>query len=320
MPTHLSAAPQIDCLTQTEADAEDCRCVKKMQPDGGDRGGRGGGGGGGGGGDGGGGGEFKPEENCIVDGTYDWGRPKDGRRGIEFGGAEYFAFSAAKKEEQLWDRLTEKQEVVCQKIGGPDGLPKHFHQNPNMSFGVTEDSTPGRNETRRIKFVHQQGMVAKMRYKNTGGHNYTGFFEDGADHGIVRISDAHIDLRDTNGNPIDAFMQPSIAVKMLRDGMHSGNYLGMVSFEDGGTGFDFFSKPFINHLPQFEGECGPYSIARFHEQANMFHAQNGNHQLATHGQDGKAIRESSVQFPWQLRFDPIERNLPKTDGRTRFFD
>ena len=92
-------------------------------------------------------------------------------------------------------------------------------------------------------------MVAKIRYKNTGGHKYTGFFEDGAEHGIIRLSDAHLHLNDSRGNPVGSHMQPSVAVKFLRDGMESANYLGMVSFEDGGTGFDFFSKPFINHLP-----------------------------------------------------------------------
>ena len=92
-------------------------------------------------------------------------------------------------------------------------------------------------------------MVAKMNYRNTGGHNYTGFLEDGAEHGIIRLSDAHLHIEDKQGNTIGSHMQPSIAVKFLSDGIPAANYLGMVSFEDGGTGHDFFSKPFVNHLP-----------------------------------------------------------------------
>lgn len=159
-----------------------------------------------------------------------------------------------------------------------------------------------------------------MSYKNTGGHNYTGIFDDGADHGIIRLSDAHLHVEDKQGNPVATHMQPSIAIKFLRDGMVSANYLGMVSFEDGGNGYDFFSKPFLNHLPQFEGDCGPYTIARLHESANGFVAQNGNFRLATHGPDGKEITPSRVRFPWLLKFEPVKANLPKTDSKTRFFD
>ena len=80
-----------------------------------------------------------------------------------------------------------------------------------------------------------------MKYVNTRNHPYSGIFETGAEHAIMRLSDADLDLRDSSGSPVSGHMQPSVAVKFLRDGMAAANYLGMVSFEDGGTGHDFFS-------------------------------------------------------------------------------
>ena len=88
-----------------------------------------------------------------------------------------------------------------------------------------------------------------MKYVNTRNHPYSGIFETGAEHAIMRLSDADLHLEDEDGRPVGSHMQPSVAVKFLRDGMVAANYLGMVSFEDGGTGHDFFSKPFMNHLP-----------------------------------------------------------------------
>ena len=181
---------------------------------------------------------------------------------------------------------------------------KHFHQRPNRSFGTNSDEMPGRDADRRSKLVHQQGMVAQVEYRNTGGHDYTGLFDTGAKHAIIRLSDADLYLEDKPGQPVGSHSQPSIAVKFLRDGMISASYLGMVSFEDGGTGHDFFSKPFMNHLPQFEGDCGPYSIARFHESGARFASQMGTNRLAAAGEDGREVGESRLSFPWHLKFVP----------------
>ena len=51
--------------------------------------------------------------SCVPEGTYDWGRPANGRRGMEMGGEEYQAQSAAVKEAALWNRLTEVPKAVC---------------------------------------------------------------------------------------------------------------------------------------------------------------------------------------------------------------
>jgi len=49
-------------------------------------------------------------------------------------------------------------------------------------------------------------------------------------------------------------LNPSIALKFLRDEENSANQFGMISFE-GTDSWDFFANPFMTHLPQFEEEC-----------------------------------------------------------------
>jgi len=61
---------------------------------------------------------------------------------------------------------------------------------------------------------------------------------------------------------ISGSANPSIAIKFLRDGQSSANQFGMVSFEGTNT-WDFFANPFMSHLPVFQGDCGPKTIAKY---------------------------------------------------------
>ena len=72
----------------------------------------------------------------------------------------------------------------------------------------------------RFKTTHPNGVVGEIKWISNGNHPYTGLFEGGA--GFIRMSD----LIFPNENPAErgnVFMWPSISVKLLRDGMESGN-------------------------------------------------------------------------------------------------
>ena len=140
---------------------------------------------------------------------------------------------------------------------------------------------------------------------------YTGVFR-GSKHAIIRLSNADLYVEG-----VSKAISPSIGIKFLRTGQPSANYLGMVSFEDTGS-FNFFENDFSNHLPKHEGDCGPQTIGRFHSKATRFIYQNGNSRLATHAEDGST--ESSILFPFQLKFSPIKANLPITDDTEMFYD
>jgi len=115
-------------------------------------------------------------------------------------------------------------------------------------------------------------------------------------------------------------IQPSIAIKFLRDGEASANYLGMTGFEDQGQGNDFFSIPFTNHLPVAEGDCGPASILKWHNRASRWVFSSGTRLMAHFDEHGNDERDDA-RYPFEVVFEKIEGNLPVTDETVeRFFD
>lgn len=84
----------------------------------------------------------------------------------------------------------------------------------------------------RNKYVHTVGNVAKCKYVPSGvNHNYTGIFEGGSDHCIIRLSTAAEPNAVNRTSPQEALGNfiPGVAIKFLRDGVHSGNMVFMYS-------------------------------------------------------------------------------------------
>ena len=139
--------------------------------------------------------------------------------------------TASEKLDLLWTQLNEKQDVVCQSFD----LHEHFHNNLGGTYGHEGDEMPNRN---RVKSVHQQGLVAKVKYVPNGDPtSYTGIFK-GSDYAIIRLSDADLfvdGIQDSNGGTFrQTHTAPSIAIKFLRNRRPSANYLGMVGFDNQG--------------------------------------------------------------------------------------
>ena len=73
----------------------------------------------------------------------------------------------------------------------------------------------------RRKLIHSVGVVAKAKFVSNGEHSYTGLFK-GSDYGLVRLSSA---AAPSATNPLI----PGMAVKFLRDGIDSANFVSMNS-------------------------------------------------------------------------------------------
>ena len=113
--------------------------------------------------------------------------------------------------------MTEVDTVICQQF---DEMNDFFSQSPRTSFGSGIDETdemPGGSRNKRNKLVHQQGLVAKAKFVPTDDTPYTGIFE-GANSVIIRMSET-----DLIADGISEAANPSIALKFLRDGIHSAN-------------------------------------------------------------------------------------------------
>ena len=106
----------------------------------------------------------------------------------------------------------------------------------------------------RKKFVHQQGVVGKAVFtvNSAAQSKYTGIFKSGADDVIVRFSETGLHVDD-----ITSSMNPSVAFKFLRNGVHSANQFGMIHFEGDqapGQEWNWWGKPLLTYLPAFREE------------------------------------------------------------------
>ena len=84
---------------------------------------------------------------------------------------------------------------------------------------------------KRFKFLHSVGLVSKFKYETVANaEGYTGIFESGCDNGIMRFSTAtNFDSTKTSAEGAWANFIPGIALKFLRNGVHSGNLVAMYS-------------------------------------------------------------------------------------------
>ena len=103
---------------------------------------------------------------------------------------------------------------------------------------TTPFDTEGDEFDCRNKAGHSFGNVAKVEWVDLGNHAYTGMFR-GGDTGFIRTSDLIEPCRGCEVNGSD-FSDPSIAVKLLRDGMDSGNALSKLATKHGSFNYNFF--------------------------------------------------------------------------------
>ena len=101
----------------------------------------------------------------------------------------------------------------------------------------------------RPKINHAQGVVARVRWEDLGGHNYSGLFSSD-NNGLIRMSEGNFLLP---GDEIPG-LTPTMALKFTRDGMPSANILANTSFEPSNS-FNFFANNFRTTIETFEDEC-----------------------------------------------------------------
>ena len=113
---------------------------------------------------------------------------------------------------------------------------------PGKSFSEASDEMP-RN---RVKVVHAQGVVAKVKWVAEPGvsHDYTGLFQGDSD-ALLRMSEANFDVPEAKS------LTPSIALKFPRDSKSSVNILANASFEPTGS-FNFFENDFRVNIDMFK--------------------------------------------------------------------
>ena len=101
--------------------------------------------------------------------------------------------------------------------------------NPTLNFvGDTFESDLFGSRKKR---VHTVGVTAKVKFVPVAnGEGYTGILSGGSNYGIMRFSSALKPdyTKTTAAGALGSFV-PAFGLKFLRDGVHSGNVMGMYS-------------------------------------------------------------------------------------------
>ena len=100
-------------------------------------------------------------------------------------------------------------------------------------------------EPNRVKMVHSQGLVAKVRWEpvadNIAAKGFTGIYASGSDTAIMRLSETNNLYDGSTG------LTPSMAIKFLRDGDESANLLAMKTFRQTNS-WNFFENDLDNRV------------------------------------------------------------------------
>merc|ERR1711981_369697 len=123
-----------------------------------------------------------------------------------------------------------------------------------------------------------------------------------------------------NLNTHMGFVNPSIAIKFLRDFTFAGNQLAMVTFDmPWPPSYNFWENDFLSQVPDFTSTCQRDSLARFNAEATPFIFTNGHKRMAVNEEDGTRVKTADRKFPFFIRYEPIRANLPATDDKSRWF-
>lgn len=218
-----------------------------------------------------------------------------------FRGAEYTALSRECKADRIWAKVTESTRSAAWQEPAA-----FFSQGQDEVFDTEGDElAPG-----RTKAIHTVGTVAKVQWVSTDDHPYTGIFR-GSDTGFARFS---------VGSPVQNDplpVVPSLAVKMMRDGVDSANIFGMHGFE-GASGMNFFKHCWSNNVPTFTSPALAPVFAKFGEATTSYGTANGLSNMARYTQDGQ--EEQQIVFPFEIRFEPTAEAQVSADEATSYLD
>jgi len=128
-------------------------------------------------------------------------------------------------------------------------------------------------------------------------HPYTGLFRTGCRYGLMRISDV------VKTTPEVIKTSPGHGVKCMRDGMSSGNWLAMFSF-DGQTSFNFFKNRWTSILREFQNECARQTNGKHFAEASDHVGGTSLMEFSKFDEFGN--EEKDFHWPFQLVVEPYD--------------
>ena len=200
----------------------------------------------------------------------------------------YNAMKACDKQQILWDKIIQNK----------------YEQLPEFKkFGVIQLIAMGRQELNIktenfsdiapegwVKYLHRHGSVAKVKIVPLQS-KFSGVFA-GAECALLRLS---LTYKPAGSKPV----APGLALKVLRDGIHSGNISALVSLEGQEKNYNFFEHPMSNIVPPSDG-FGQKLVHKLFAKVSAYPEELRTEDLANFSSDGK--KENKAIFPRQLFF------------------
>lgn len=193
----------------------------------------------------------------------------------------YEAQSHSKKMSTLWNQIMATKGRSTDTRGAFDTLKLIITESMRTPFDNNRDTmAPGRG-----KVIHQTGATCQFDLEISSSSPYTGLLAPGTSKGLVRMG---------SGLPPPSIF-PGIAVKFLRSGVKSGNFVALRAIGDGDHG-NFFDHDLSNHVAPPE----MLSALQKFQQASDCPPMVGLSGLGEWDQNGKHTR--SPKFPFELLF------------------
>lgn len=198
--------------------------------------------------------------------------------------------------EELWSMIVPDPNVVEEPAPyNYAAFPDYFTNDANGSFCQFADE----QQFRRVKMTHTQGVVAKAEwvpYDNNLG--YTGIYETGSDHVIIRLSETANLTSESEG------LHPAVAIKFLRDGTFAENIVATPNLT-GSDSWDFFHEPMKTRVQPFDPETHPIEVDT--KQKKMVEASSRPFAtsvgtIGTTYITGEEIPRENVNIPYELQF------------------
>jgi len=202
----------------------------------------------------------------------------------------YETLSACEKQEVLWENVkrTEYKDLPVFSSFGFSQLLKMSFQSMKKKVGYSSDISPKGWK----KYLHRRGAMAKVKFIATDS-KFSGVFQ-GAQCALLRLS--------LTFDPKRRGVAPGLALKILRDGMHSANISALYALNGQGQNYNFFFNPLSNIVPIGSG-FGAKLVRKIFERVTSKAEQVRAYDMSEFNMYG--VKANKVNTPVQLFFNPI---------------
>eukprot|EP00928_Gymnodinium_smaydae_P062252 TRINITY_DN4615_c0_g1_i1.p1 TRINITY_DN4615_c0_g1~~TRINITY_DN4615_c0_g1_i1.p1 ORF type:complete len:418 (-),score=33.55 TRINITY_DN4615_c0_g1_i1:102-1355(-) len=214
----------------------------------------------------------------------------------------YEAQDHSTKRNMLWNRVMGTSGRSARTLSLFGTLTAIIRTSMRTAFDNHRDVLP----PGRAKVIHNQGVHCKFDLVVSSASPYTGMLGPGTHQGIIRMGNAlaidKMPMRDKR-------MFPGIAVKFLRSGVESANFVALRGSGQGGS-FNFFDSYLSNHVaPPTE-----LTLLRKFRQASACAPMVGLSDVCSRSQDGRLVYKP--KFPFEIRFHRAGQNFPDNSSLT----